>query len=151
MDRSEKAIFTNMCMIYDSKGKVLVLDKADKDWGGVTFPGGHVEKEESFTDSVIREVYEETGLRIFSPRMCGIKQFMTEDSTRYVVLFYKTDKFTGEVTSSEEGKVYWTSLEGLKNKRLAEGMDKMLRVFLEEDISEYYWHRADGIWIDELK
>lgn len=151
MDRSEKAIFTNMCMIYDNEGKVLVLDRADKEWGGVTFPGGHVEREESFTDSVIREVYEETGLRISSPRMCGIKQFMTEDGTRYVVLFYKTDKFTGEVTSSEEGEVYWTGLEELKGKKLAEGMDKMLRVFLEEDISEYYWHRADGIWVDELK
>jgi 8-oxo-dGTP diphosphatase len=41
-------------------------------WPGVAFPGGHVEKGESFTDTVIREVQEETGLTISSPRLCGI-------------------------------------------------------------------------------
>ena len=67
MDRSEKAIFTNMCMVYDDNGNVLVQNRKDKEWGGITFPGGHVEKKESFTDSVIREVYEETGLKIKTP------------------------------------------------------------------------------------
>ena len=57
MDRSEKTVLTNMCMIYDDDGNVLVQDRRDSDWGGITFPGGHVEKGESFTDAVIREVY----------------------------------------------------------------------------------------------
>lgn len=42
--------------------------------GGLTFPGGHIEKGESFVDSVIREVYEETGLTIENPRICGTKE-----------------------------------------------------------------------------
>ena len=37
-----------MCMVYDDKGNVLVQDKIDENWGGLTFPGGHVEKGESF-------------------------------------------------------------------------------------------------------
>lgn len=37
------------------------------------FLGGHVEKGESFTDAVIREVFEETGLNISCPVLCGIK------------------------------------------------------------------------------
>lgn len=45
MDRSEKTVLTNMCMIYDDDGNVLVQDRRDSDWGGITFPGGHVEKE----------------------------------------------------------------------------------------------------------
>ena len=64
-----------MCMIYDDDGNVLVQDRRDSDWGGITFPGGHVEKGESFTDEVIREVYEETGLTIETPQICGIKQW----------------------------------------------------------------------------
>lgn len=151
MDRSEKAIFTNMCMVYDKNGNVLVQDRKDPDWGGITFPGGHVEREESFIDAVIREVWEETGLTVASPRICGIKQFTREDGVRYVVLFYKTNQFTGNVTSSEEGEVYWVKLEELQGKRLADGMEGMLRVFLEEDISEQYWHKADGYWKAELK
>lgn len=63
MAKQETAIFTNMCMIYD-KDKVLVQDRIKDDWKGIVFPGGHVEPQESFVDSVIREVYEETGLTI---------------------------------------------------------------------------------------
>lgn len=151
MDRSEKVVFTNMCMIYDNKGNVLVQDRKDPEWDGITFPGGHVEKEESFTDAVIREVYEETGLTVFHPRLCGIKQFMQSDGSRYVVLFYKTNKYTGNIVSSEEGDIYWTRLEELKDKKLADGMDRMLQVFLNEDISELYWYKADGLWKNELK
>ncbi|MGN6715118.1 8-oxo-dGTP diphosphatase [Anaerocolumna jejuensis] len=151
MDRSERAVFTNMCMIYDNNGKVLVQDRKDPEWGGITFPGGHVEKEESFPDAVIREVYEETGLTVFHPQLCGIKQFMQSDGSRYVVLFYKTNKYTGDIVSSKEGDIYWTRLEELKDKKLADGMDRMLQVFLDEDISELYWYKADGLWKNELK
>ena len=103
MARIEKVTMTNMCMVFDGN-KVLVQDKTDDDYSGITFPGGHVEKGESFTDAVIREVFEETGLTISSPQLCGIKDWMEEDGTRYMVLFYKTDKFEGTVTSSEEGE-----------------------------------------------
>ena len=48
MAEIEKVIFMNMCMVYDDKGNVLVQDKIDENWGGLTFPGGHVEKGESF-------------------------------------------------------------------------------------------------------
>ena len=43
MAREEKTILTNMCMVYDDKGNVLVQDRIDPQWPGVTFPGGHVE------------------------------------------------------------------------------------------------------------
>ncbi|SHO49274.1 NUDIX hydrolase [Anaerocolumna xylanovorans] len=58
---------------------------------------------------------------------------------------------SGIITSSDEGDVYWVKLEELKDKKLADGMDRMLRVFLEEDISEQYWYKVDGLWKDELK
>lgn len=45
--------------------QILVLNRNDPVWPGLTFPGGHVEPHESFHDSVIREVKEETGLTIF--------------------------------------------------------------------------------------
>lgn len=60
MSRTEKTIFTNMCMVYDDNGNVLVQNRLNPDWPGITFPGGHVDAGESFTDAVIREVFEET-------------------------------------------------------------------------------------------
>ena len=151
MDRSEKTVLTNMCMIYDDDGNVLVQDRRDSDWGGITFPGGHVEKGESFTDAVIREVYEETGLTIETPQICGIKQWPEDDGSRYIVLFYKTGHFAGELKSSEEGEVYWTKLSRLKDLPLARGMELMLRVFLEDEVSEYYIYEEDGEWKHVLK
>lgn len=73
MNRFEKVIFTNMCMVYDENGYVLVQDRTDSCWLGIAFPGGHVESRESFTDAVIREVLEETGLYISCPQLCGVK------------------------------------------------------------------------------
>lgn len=150
MSRPEIVTITNMCMIYDNN-KVLVQDKKDDDYSGITFPGGHVEKGESFTDAVIREVFEETGLKIYSPQLCGIKDWLQKDGTRYMVLFYKTDKFEGTVKSSDEGEVYWTTFDEMKHKKLAYGMDKMLEVFLDENISEYYFYKENGKWIEMLK
>ena len=48
MSRSEQAIFTNMCMVYDGAGNILVQDRLDPNWPGIIFPGGHVEPGESF-------------------------------------------------------------------------------------------------------
>ena len=149
MPRTEIVTITNMCMIYDGT-RVLVQDRVDPEWPGITFPGGHVEKGESFSDAVFREVYEETGLKISSPRLCGIKDW-SNDGTRYIVLFYKTNKFEGILSASDEGDVYWIELEEMKKKHLADGMDKMLEVFLNEDISEYFFHRENGEWVEELK
>ena len=88
MARTETVEFTNMCMICDGS-RVVVIDRKKQDWPGITFPGGHIEPGESFTDAVIREVQEETGLHIRSLQLCGIKDWC-EDQCRFVVLLYKT-------------------------------------------------------------
>ena len=149
MSRQIPVTLTNMCMVCDGD-KVLVQDRVDPDWPGITFPGGHVESGESFCASVIREVYEETGLTIESPRLCGIKEWENTDGSRYVVLFYRTDKFSGELKSSDEGAVYWTSLSTLSTLRLTEHFDKVLEVYLRDDLSEFYYKRTDTDWEIQL-
>ncbi len=150
MARTEQVTITNMCMIYNGT-KVLVQDKVDKDWSGVTFPGGHVELGESLTDAVIREVFEETGLEIQTPQLCGVKDWCNEKGSRYMVLLYKTDKFNGTIHSSAEGEVYWIELDEMKKHKLASGMNKMLEVFLNEDVSEYFFYKENDKWIEVLK
>ena len=150
MERIETVEFTNMCMICDGS-RVVVMEREKRDWPGVTFPGGHVEPGESFTDAVIREVQEEAGLTISSPRLCGIKDWC-EDGVRHVVLLYRAEQFTGTLRSSDEGEVWWAELAGLPSLDLASSdMLDLLRVFEEDDLSELFYRQNGEDWTYELK
>ena len=146
MSRSEPAIFTNLCMVYDHDGNILVQDRKDPSWPGLCFPGGHVEPGESFVESVIREVWEETGLTIENPRLCGTKQFQTKKGARCVVFFSKTDRFSGELKSSDEGEVFWTPRTDLHKYTLCDDFPDMVRVFEEDNLSEFYYYTENGDW-----
>lgn len=150
MRKSEPAIFTNLCMVYDNAGNILVQDRKNPDWPGVTFPGGHVEPGESFVESVIREVWEETGLTIENPVLCGCKQFQTDRDERYVVLFYKTDRFYGELKSSDEGEVFWIPRNTLTDYSLSVDFEEMVPIFENENVSEFYYYQEDGQWKRKL-
>lgn len=144
-----KVEFTNLCMISDGN-KVVVIDRKKKDWPGVTFPGGHVELGESFSDAVIREVKEETGLDIYSPQLCGIKDWV-ENECRYVVLFYKTNRFDGFLQSSNEGEVWWAEMDQLTSLKLSLDMQDMIRVFVEDGLSEFFYRQDGDQWVYDLK
>lgn len=145
MAKVEKAIFVNMCMVTDGDN-VLMIDRKKPDWPGFTFPGGHVEKEESFVDAVIREVYEETGLTIENPVLCGTKQFQEDEETRYVVFFYKASRFSGTLKASDEGEVFWINRKELTSYPLALDMEAMVQVMESEALSEFYYYKENGSW-----
>ena len=143
MSKSEKSIFAVLCMVYDGD-KILLQDRVKKDWHGLTFPGGHVEKEEPFVHAVIREVFEETGLVIKEPKLCGIKQFQTDEDERYVVFLYKTDKFEGKLISSEEGEMKWIDRRELHKMGLVDDFIELLKVFDSESLCEFYYERNNA-------
>ena len=142
--RIEKVCFMNMCMIQDDEGKVLALDKVNDSYTGTTFPGGHVEANEIFQKSMIREVWEETGLTIEAPKLGGLYHWH-KSGVHYAITLYKANKFTGELKSSEEGRVYWIPLEELKTRELATGMEYVLQILESDKVDECYMHlEADG-------
>ena len=149
MDRKELVKLTNMCMIY-KEDKVLVLDRVSENWGGITFPGGHVEPGEPLLDSVIREMKEETGLTIFDPVLCGVKDWIEEDGSRYIALLYKTNKFEGELASSDEGEIFWTDIHSIFELNLSQDMDKLLEIFLDESKSEFVYSKQEDTWSYEI-
>ena len=99
---------------------------------------------------MIREVWEETGLTIEHPRLCGLKQFPEEDGTRYIVMLYKANQFSGELQSSREGKVFWIKRSELENYPLPVSFDQMIRVFEDDSLGEQYVHWDGDEFLREL-
>jgi len=150
MSRTEQAIFTVLVMVSDGNGRILVQDRLDPGWPGICFPGGHVEPGESFTEAAIRETWEETGLTIENPRLCGVKQFQTRENARYVVFFYKADQYHGQLESSDEGEVFWLKRSEFKHHAFVEDFEDMLKVFEEDDLNEFYYYKENGDWALKL-
>lgn len=144
MPKTEAVILTNMCMITD--GDFVLVQNRQKSWQGLVFPGGKIDPNESFVSSVIREVYEETGLTVSDLTFCGVKQFPLTDDTRYMVFLYKTATFSGELRSSDEGEVFWLKRSDLDKHQLANGFVEMLPIFEDDQLSELYCYREDDSW-----
>lgn len=150
-DRTVKTTLLNMCMVYDDKSKkVLVQDKlkSSDDWGGYTFPGGHVENDESLIYSTIREVKEETGLEVKNLVPCGvIDWYNTDEPERWLVFLYKTKEYSGElIKETEEGKVFWMNIDDFLDSNLAPNMKTYMELFLNDDINEAYgtWNKINS-------
>ena len=144
MSRKSLIELTNMCLIYDDT-RILVQEKKDTGIeGGLLFPGGHVEPGESLLNSVIREMKEETGLDIKNPQPCGFKDWILDDGTRYLVLLYKTNQFSGELKSSDEGRVFWLDKKDIPNANLIWNMRELLEIFEGDQYSEFFFEYKNG-------
>ena len=149
MDKPEQVILTNMCMVQNGT-KVLVEDKRSRWANGIIFPGGHVEEHEPIVDSVIREIREETGLTIQNPTLCGIKEWCDDGASRYMVFLFKADTFSGELTSSDEGRVFWAEKDEVLKMNWIWNLDGIMRVMEDDGPAELFLDPADN-WKAVLK
>ena len=149
MAHIENVELTTLCLVR-SGDNYLLQNRLKKDWPGFSLPGGHVEKGESIVSSVIREVKEETGLSIFNPKLCGIKQFPVENG-RYLVFLFVTDEFEGEVVSSSEGEMHWVNKNNLDDYNLVPDFHDLLKVMLNDNMNEFQYIIENNEWKAILK
>jgi len=104
-------ILATLCY-FKQNGKTLMIhrNKRPNDihagkWNGL---GGKFEAGESPEDCVIREVREESGLTIRSPRLHGLLTFTNFKGNDWYVFVYTADEFQGELTRDvSEGSLEW--------------------------------------------
>ena len=141
MSRTSQVILTNMCLIEDGNGNIVmqIRDPKRYSWSGAALSGGHIEEHEGLVESVIREGKEETGLTIHHPQLVGMKHWYTKEDVRYLVFLYRTSDFEGDLQSSDEGQVRWVARKELAELDLAYDMLNLLRVFEEKNLSELFY------------
>ena len=123
-------ILCTMCMVYD-EDKILVENRVKKDWPGLTFPGGHVEPNETVEESCIRERKEETGLDVYDREKVGYIEWNLEDG-RHLSILFRTNKFKGELVSSKEGKVFFLKESEFIFYPWSTDFDKILKIMKKE-------------------
>ena len=143
--RTEQVELTVLCLIHN-EDSYLLQDRVKEDWKGYTLPGGHIEPGESIVDAVVREMKEETGLMIKSPRLCGVKQFPIEGG-RYIVFLFETDQFEGKVVDSDEGEMHWVKISELLNVNLVDDFDDLIEVMLSDSLTEFQYIVENDEWI----
>ena len=126
----------NTTLCYLERGdEVLMLHRVKKavdenagKWIGV---GGGFEEGESPEDCLLREVYEETGMRLLTWRYRGIVPFVSDEwGTEYMHLF-TSENFAGELRECAEGVLVWKKRSEILSLPLWEG-DKIFLRLLEE-------------------
>jgi len=138
-----KVELTNMVMILDKTANRVLVQERTKDPKGITFPGGHVEGGESFAESAIREVKEETGLDVKNLKSCGVIHWCNEETDeRYLAFLYKTSDYSGKlIESTKEGRVFWANVDTLNNMELSNNFEECLPIFFVENYNEGF-----GLW-----
>jgi 8-oxo-dGTP diphosphatase len=85
-----------------------------------------------------------------NPLLCGVNQFQPDEDERYVVFLYKADKFSGELRSSSEGRVFWIKRAELESYSLAADFADLVRVFEEDALSEFFCYEENGEYAKRL-
>lgn len=114
-------------MLYRNKKK---NDVNEGKWIGV---GGHFEMGESPEECVVREVREETGLKLNSYAFRGFISFQTDKNDYEYIALFTSDDFEGEITPCNEGELAWIKKTSVKDLSLWEG-DRIFLKLLEEDV-----------------
>jgi 8-oxo-dGTP diphosphatase len=95
-----------VCVIKE--GKVLLGKRKSSHGNGCwSFPGGHLEKYESWFNCAIREVREESGLKIKNLNFAGLtNDIFPEAGKHYVTIFIIADHDYGDPEIMEPEKCY---------------------------------------------
>ncbi|MBC8196418.1 MAG: 8-oxo-dGTP diphosphatase [Candidatus Marinimicrobia bacterium] len=117
--------------------KTLMLHRVKKEndmhegkWNGL---GGKFESGETPEECVIREIEEESGLKIFNPTLHGCISFPAFDDIKdWFVFIFSATEFSGELIDSNEGNLEWIEDEKITTLNLWEG-DKIFMDWINKD------------------
>jgi 8-oxo-dGTP diphosphatase len=119
-------------------GRVLIVRRRRPPAHGLyTLPGGVVELGETLEEAVIREVREETGLKIAPLELVGFRQAIARDAEgrverHFVILPFAARWIQGEISLNEElAEAHWLTPTDLTGLKTTEGLGQIVATAAE--------------------
>jgi 8-oxo-dGTP diphosphatase len=112
-------------MVYRNK---KANDIHEGKWNGL---GGKFEAGEMPEECVLREIFEESGLSIQNPKLCGLLMFPDFKGNDWYVFVFTANYFTGELIDSPEGRLEWIPDEMIHSLNLWES-DHIFMPWIQE-------------------
>jgi len=124
-----KIVLVSSCILL-KKNKILTTKRpAGKPFSNYwEFPGGKLEKEESFYDAIIRELEEELGIKVKSEDLSiidNVSHSYELNSVVVMAVFY-IRKWTGIVKAKEGQQIQWLTAADLSKVKFLEGSKTIL-------------------------
>lgn len=131
-----KIVVATLCYVR-SGGRTLMLHRNKKEGdvhrGKYNGLGGKLDAGETPEECVIREVREESGLRVPDPRLRGVLTFPAfKDGEDWLVFVYTATAFEGELGECAEGTLEWVDDGKILDLPLWEG-DREFLPWLDGD------------------
>lgn len=148
-----KVVLYTMCLVRDEDKVLLVNRPSKRGFPGWIGPGGKVEFPESLTEGAIREVWEETGLRVKDLVYKGLDEFVDpKQNFRYMVFNYVATSYEGELLADPpEGELAWIPIREALNYPMQPWFKRRFPLFFEEGTFEIYeiYDQAEDVTIKE--
>ncbi|HSO26401.1 MAG TPA: NUDIX domain-containing protein [Methanobacteriaceae archaeon] len=117
-------------LVSDDNGKILIIKRSTDSKtnpGKWELPGGKVDQGESFDQALLREVYEETNLKISLDHVVGASE-QNLHVIRAVHIIMSGKIMDGELTISSEHEGYaWVFFEDLIDYELTDWLDSFVK------------------------
>ena len=141
-------ILSTLCYI-EKDDKYLMLHRTKKKndinkdkWLGI---GGKFEEGESPEECIVREVMEETGLKLNSYQLRTIVTYVSTNwETEYMYVF-TSNEFEGNLIPCDEGELHWIQKNEILQLSLWEGD----RIFLERLLKDDYQPFCIDLFYDD--
>jgi len=115
MERFKLKVAVYLLLIENNK--ILLLRRYNTGWndGNYSLPAGHLDSNETVTQALLRESFEEIGVTISSENI-KLVHTMHRMTSSHIDLFFVAAKWSGEITNGEPNKcddLKWFNLDDL--------------------------------------
>lgn len=143
-----------LCYVIDKKNQktlMILRNKKPNDyhegkWNGL---GGKFEQGESPEECAVREIEEESGLKVKSIKMKGFITFpMFDGKDDWYVFLFTADDYEGKLIDSPEGSLEWILNDKLSEINLWDGDKIFIPWLYEEKFFSAKFNYVNGKFVD---